>query len=883
MSDGDVSVLVVLSDAAWDDYDKGIAEERGDEPRKGDLLICKRIIMLSTPWGPIDERITFRIEELEYAGNIRITIGKPTSLLQTASIVALRTKIEGLALKNQDIDEMEEDSNLENEDEEMKEEPTAAAPSIAPAPSGQTNRGASVDVEMETVVDTVTHILSDAAPTPSLNPRNAQEPGEAEEKAVAGATSPLPTHISPILSRSSAQFQIDTQLQVEATQAQAPLPLARNPIRRSRGGYSMGREGFETTRGDNLTGPQAPTLHQKQGLAPTEPSKVEPKREKLLDLMSKLPGQQPRNRSPEPSAPVSAQQEVTAEEVVIETPAKKKPNTTTFAVEHAVPAPTKKSSHATVPGESKGKRRRLALTSLESRSAPRRVYRIPKDQQALLDHQSSWLPPAPGREFPHPNVPVKLLKLWNDKAELDAQSPSQASPTALMEQSSGAKSVEELQPKLEADESECDSESMSEDEPLEWSQSQPRSQALPPDSSAAPSSSVHTTRLGSRDGKTPTREQAKSLTDDLSVTPKDSREIFTQSGSQRESLKPAAKAVPSTAPPTKPVDTEQGEQRSRTIAEKYANSQNAAHDIVASRPSSSSGQDMNDPGSSSMPQAAPVNSATKAPPSVALPTQPANSEHAELSAKQKARAIAAKYGKKAQITARDVVASQPSSGSRQNVTNPSSSFRPQAAHIRPQIAQQTSPQQNSPLPPTSGANARPVLSQDHRRPVKATVASHPQGHRRPVTTPVASQPIPTGPRYSAPLADNHLGPLQASTQQTAHRPYRAAEPKAVGSFTTPPPGAPTAPRAIRGPRHSVPNPSSSMMNTPDHKSNGHRASTSQLKNGPPPSQASRHDPAGTQMSEMEMSVPRSLPPSEHPSEHRQQRRDYMRDAQRRHW
>ena len=168
MSDGDASVLVVLSDSAWDAYDKGIAEERGDEPRKGDLLVCKRLVLVSTPWGPIEERITFRVEDLEYAGNIRITIGKPTSLLQRNPIVTLRERIENLALKDHPMDEAEEGSDDGN-DEEIKEET-----SVVSAPSGQTDSGASIDVEMETVIDTTMNVLPGVVTAPSLNPYDAQ-------------------------------------------------------------------------------------------------------------------------------------------------------------------------------------------------------------------------------------------------------------------------------------------------------------------------------------------------------------------------------------------------------------------------------------------------------------------------------------------------------------------------------------------------------------------------------------------------------------------------------------------------------------------------------------------------------------------------------------
>lgn len=614
MSDGEVSVLVILSDPAREAYDKGIAEQKANEARKGDFLICKRIVVVSTPWGPIEERITLRIEELEYVGTIRITIGEPTPLLQRPSIVALRKRIESLALGTHQTDEMEEGSNDGEEEEE--EEP---APVLTPAPvtetaqSGQADSGASVDVERETVIDTDPEVLPDAAPTPSLNPQQARE--QEEEQTVVEAPSPLPTHTSPIVSRSPAQFQIDTQLEVEATQARAPPTQARNPVRRSRGGYSMGREGFETTRGDNLTGPQAPTLHQRKGVAAAEPPKVDPPKDKLLNLLSKLPGQQPRNRTPEPSAPVSAQQEVTAEEVVIETPAKKKISLTTIAIEDdAESAPAQKPSLAAVPSETK--RKRPPPTSLEStRPAPRRIYRIPKNQQVLLDDPSSWLPPAPGHEFPHPNVPINLLAFWNAKAEEAANAPSQPSPIALIERSSGEKSVEEVQREAEAEESESESESdsdelLSADELIDWSQSQSMSQALPPDSSAGrPAPSAHTARLGSRNGAASTQGKATMSTNDPSVTPKGSR-VETQSGSQRESPKPATKA-------SRSIDRDLhttsslGQQNSQLPRKAYPNAGRiTAQGNVASQPASSSRQNTTTPAGPSRPQASPAMSQT---------------------------------------------------------------------------------------------------------------------------------------------------------------------------------------------------------------------------------------------------------------------------------
>lgn len=42
--------------------------------------------------------------------------------------------------------------------------------------------------------------------------------------------------------------------------------------------------------------------------------------------------------------------------------------------------------------------------------------KIPRDQQKLLDQASSWLPSLPGQQFPHPNVPIELLRRWNAQA-----------------------------------------------------------------------------------------------------------------------------------------------------------------------------------------------------------------------------------------------------------------------------------------------------------------------------------------------------------------------------------------------------------------------------------------------------------------------------------
>lgn len=275
---------------------------------------------------------------------------------------------------------------------------------------------------------------------------------------------------SPNLSKSTTDAQIETQLPVGSIQTQSSQQ-PRDPVRRSRGGgYSMGREGFEVARGDNLTGPQAPMLPHRRSL-PSE----EPPRNHLLDVLTKKPGEAQRQRSPEPSAPVSAQ--VVREEIVVETPI-----TTKRLVVSTAPAPT-------------------------SSLWRRKRHRILDDQRRLLGDLSSWLPPAAGREFPHPNVPIDRLQAWNAKAISKPLSQSSPLPT----NDPGTKSVEEVQPyprsePPEDSEGQSDEDSMSSSAPLSnWTPTPPPQTELPPDSSAV-QSSARASRPVSRDSTGSVRE-----------------------------------------------------------------------------------------------------------------------------------------------------------------------------------------------------------------------------------------------------------------------------------------------------------------------------------------------------------------------------------------
>lgn len=447
ISDGEVSVLAILSDTAWDAYDKGL--EEGEEARKGDLLLCKKLTVVSTTYGPTDERIKLRIEDLELTGNFRKVIGQPAPLLERASITASREKIENLRLKQLQSEIPAEDDQEDvsaEEDEEMEDE---------------AEEGASDDEQ--TRVNTV-EVSANTANAPHIPvPANVTQTERPTERQNTVSRMSPPNRTSPA-TLNTASVQIESQLPLNITPTQA-TPQPRNPIRRTRGGFSIGREGFEPTRGDNLTGPQAPTLHARQARPSPEPPK-----NKLLDVISKLPGQVPKKRSPEPSAPISAQ--VMPEDIIVETPTKVK----------------RVSETSTAP---------------ESTPAPRKRYRIPRDQKALLENPSSWIPSAPGQQFPHPSVPIGLLAAWNAKATGATNSPSQSSPIPMIEQTPRAKSIEEVRQEPQAtaaaeSEDESEDSDSSDNEPIPWSQSPSRSQVLPPDSSAA-HMSPRSNRPGSRD------------------------------------------------------------------------------------------------------------------------------------------------------------------------------------------------------------------------------------------------------------------------------------------------------------------------------------------------------------------------------------------------
>ncbi|KAK0935258.1 hypothetical protein LTR29_013202 [Friedmanniomyces endolithicus] len=115
------------------------------------------------------------------------------------------------------------------------------------------------------------------------------------------------------------------------------------------------------------------------------------------------------------------------------------------------------------------------------RSTRRIAYgrqQISDDQQRLLDRKDSWFPALPGQIFPHPNVPIDLLTVWNAEAVLAASSVlDEASRAEVKSVTSRSRPVSIRSSEESSDvPSEVSSEVSSEDEELtssQWPRSSP--------------------------------------------------------------------------------------------------------------------------------------------------------------------------------------------------------------------------------------------------------------------------------------------------------------------------------------------------------------------------------------------------------------------------
>ncbi len=154
------------------------------------------------------------------------------------------------------------------------------------------------------------------------------------------------------------------------------------------------------------------------------------------------------------------------------------------------------------------------------RSTRRIAYgrqQISDDQQRLLDRKDSWFPALPGQIFPHPNVPIDLLTVWNAEAVLAASS--------VLDEASRSRPVSIRSSEESSDvPSEVSSEVSSEDEELtssQWPRSSPPAsrEMLPPDSTIG-SEKAGQQRLPHRSPTKPQTVPPQGKVDDVRQGPK---------------------------------------------------------------------------------------------------------------------------------------------------------------------------------------------------------------------------------------------------------------------------------------------------------------------------------------------------------------------------
>ncbi|KAK5172031.1 uncharacterized protein LTR77_003668 [Saxophila tyrrhenica] len=172
----------------------------------------------------------------------------------------------------------------------------------------------------------------------------------------------------------------------------------------------------------------------------------------------------------------------------------------------------------------------------------RRVHRprpIPRDQQELLDLETSWIPAKPGKRFPHPNVPARYLQRWiaeaaaaRQQAEPERrQAPDAPSKEAVEKESSSSDSAS-LSSSEEEDGEEEEGEEEEDSLIPGWEQTPTqRGKVLPPDSTMESNSQVSMVNYQ----KTPVQaSSSQSNRASPSATQQRSNQVATQQSSAQD-------------------------------------------------------------------------------------------------------------------------------------------------------------------------------------------------------------------------------------------------------------------------------------------------------------------------------------------------------------
>lgn len=274
-------------------------------------------------------------------------------------------------------------------------------------------------------------------------------------------------------SQQSMQRQI---LSSPATNAASPMTQAamatQVPVRRKQHAPSLSNDGLEIQDGVNLAGPVQLRKHnagvQSNSVSHMSSGSNGISGAKLLGLLGKRKAEAPPEVIDPPNSPPAISTESATNRL--------HSHLVMQHSNHSAQAATAQFAHQTSPQRSW-----------------RNVYKdysrrkIPKDQQKLLDHPSSWFPSLPGQQFPRPNVPVQLLKRWNDQVPKPPRARVEADSANELDELRSVVSVamtEDAPMDTSEDISEEGESSDGEVSESEWPPSQVRP-GLPPDSTMA--------------------------------------------------------------------------------------------------------------------------------------------------------------------------------------------------------------------------------------------------------------------------------------------------------------------------------------------------------------------------------------------------------------
>lgn len=417
LSDGVTQIRALLGEDAI-----AALQEELDGPfnvsTRGDLFIIRDMTIVSTPWGSPDGHIQLSIDELEYDRHLRKYLGDPSPIEQRVEVERSIRDIAEIRQKQNAVGDMFDLQSSAEAKEPLDADPQASQDIAAQVSSSQ--------MLMRT----------------RKRPRSMSSSQDASTKSI-------------------GQSHIATQ---------APAKTA-----------TLNKDGFEVESGVNLARPKRPKCNlntaQSRNASQQSDPRTTDKCLHLLGLLSK-PSAPSTHRHTEPKqVSPSRAGSASSSEREQDRPDLERSSSKDSECQHAAsqgvvlrPIDVRSiSPHDVSAGHG------LSDHDYEGQFAPsdlvweEDVEDASLEQQRLLDDLSCWLPPRTGALFPIPNVPVSILRRWQDLLDTER--------TLVNVVSSGSDNVS-----LQGDDSETSSaDTPSEEQQIPWSQS-PRRDILPPDS-----------------------------------------------------------------------------------------------------------------------------------------------------------------------------------------------------------------------------------------------------------------------------------------------------------------------------------------------------------------------------------------------------------------